>query len=101
MAKPDCCTSQATSNAWRETIRFLAGNADVAKDMGLAGWDLVRRDHTPEGHYETLMGVYERLLAGKSRKSQRKAFQSEPAQGYQPRLRVAFIGGRGVISKYS
>ena len=84
-----------------DAIQFLAMNPEVARQMGRAGWEIVRREHTPERHYEKLMGLYERLVSGKHRSGQRKAFQSARAQDAKPVLRVAFIGGRGVISKYS
>jgi glycosyltransferase involved in cell wall biosynthesis len=88
------------------SIRMLAENPSLRERMGQAGWELVRERHSPEGHYSKLCGIYEELVSRKSagQSSQfiawirKGAGESRPAN---PRLRVAFIGGRGVISKYS
>jgi len=69
--------------------------------MGRAGWEMVRRDHTPERHYQKMMCRYDQLLATKPKRSRPKVFSTEGGPVLKPRLRVAFIGGRGVISKYS
>jgi glycosyltransferase involved in cell wall biosynthesis len=84
-----------------ETIQFLAVNPDLAKKLGRAGWELIGRYYTPEQHYEKLMEFYERLVAETSERSHRKLLRDNAWQIEKPRLRVAFIGGRGVISKYS
>ena len=98
-------------------IQWLGSRPEMAAKMGRAGWESVRQSHTPEGHYQTLLGLYEPLTrktaAGKqlvtttapSRgapcarilQNERIAF---PVRERSP-LRVAFIGGRGVVSKYS
>ena len=83
------------------TIQFLAMSPELAKQMGRAGWELIRREHTPEQHYQKLIGIYERLVGGKRKPLPVKACHAEAAQTEKPRLHVAFIGGRGVISKYS
>src|SRR5437773_11364470 len=62
--------------------------------MGLNGRDLLRERHSPESHYIALSRLYEDL-AGLSQKS------VKPHPKERPPVRVAFIGGRGVISKYS
>jgi glycosyltransferase involved in cell wall biosynthesis len=100
-------------------IQFLASKPELAEKMGHAGWEMVRQRHTPEEHYQSLLSMYEGLIA---QKNTRKPVSSErleevPAQlsahtssgakqtptpsKQQVALRVAFIGGRGVISKYS
>jgi glycosyltransferase involved in cell wall biosynthesis len=65
--------------------------------MGAAGRELVRNQHSPETHYAALMELYGRLAP--------RDKELPPAivkvDATQPRLRVAFIGGRGLISKYS
>jgi hypothetical protein len=76
----------------------------------------VRRCHTPEGHYQKLMSLYEGLVASKAKQTQEREISrsssttrpapviwNERASGLpqKRRLRVAFVGGRGVISKYS
>jgi glycosyltransferase involved in cell wall biosynthesis len=122
-------------------IEFLSSQPELAEKMGQAGREQVRRQHTPEGHYEALIGLYERLASGTKHSSndwkretqntrpiasmvlpamdrvESKGFvpvkqlagaPALPARGslapeelQKPRLRVAFIGGRGVVSKYS
>jgi glycosyltransferase involved in cell wall biosynthesis len=84
-----------------QTIQFLVRNPDLAKQMGRAGWEVVHDKFTEDQHYEKLMSLYERLAAGESKLSPRKLFRVEGSEVERPRLRVAFIGGRGVISKYS
>lgn len=68
---------------------------ELANRMGLAGRQLVQKHHTPESHYRAMVGSYTELVATKK-------IQEDASQGRQKRrLRVAFIGGRGVLSKYS
>ena len=73
----------------------------------------------PEKHYEKLAGLYEELIRAKGGKIGHATFALKPRHSTSPppvsqvrapvcapggpagRLRVAFIGGRGVISKYS
>src|SRR5206468_8849192 len=75
-------------------IRFLADRPALAARMGLNGCELLRERHSPESHYIALSRLYEDL-AGLSQKS------VKPHPKEKPPVRVAFIGGRGVISKYS
>jgi glycosyltransferase involved in cell wall biosynthesis len=93
-------------NQLADSIRTLAANPEVSDRMGRAGWEFVREHHSPEAHYAALCGIYEELIsrnAGRQispiRVSSWKA--REQVTPSMPRLRVAFIGGRGVISKYS
>jgi glycosyltransferase involved in cell wall biosynthesis len=90
---------------------------EAAKRMGVAGWQVVKQRYTPESHYRVMVGLYEELLeprsvavAGASVTGQRNvltgenaAIETEAVSGATPKwpLRVAFIGGRGVVSKYS
>jgi glycosyltransferase involved in cell wall biosynthesis len=107
-----------------EALESLGSNPAMAERMGYAGWEMVQRRHEPEAHYEALMNLYGRMLAS-NRNGKRSVEtlvttaeappwgQIQPAairthalrpvrEAYaQPKLRVAFIGGRGVISKYS
>ena len=77
-------------------IAFLIERPELAAQMGAAGRALVASQHSPESHYRAMASLYEQLaprpkkMDGGGRKSVAK-----------PALRVAFIGGRGVISKYS
>jgi glycosyltransferase involved in cell wall biosynthesis len=128
-------------------IRFLSSQPELARKMGRAGRARVEQGYTPEAHYAALVGLYERLIAGKliagKTKSARASHQKDesgttPARVTElaklervqrddfvplrrfaiapplpvptsvavtslrkPMLRVAFIGGRGVVSKYS
>ena len=88
-----------------ESIRELASDPELTETMGQAGWDIVRRHHTPEGHYEKLMSIYEDLAAKRCDPLSATAMRGERSMiaiaASQRKLRVAFIGGRGVISKYS
>lgn len=106
-------------NELAESIETLGSLPEMAERMGNAGREFVRQHHKPEAHYSKLLSFYERLVATKApRKSgligttepvpwRRSSRQSsvEPGLGeavsQKRRLRVAFIGGRGVISKYS
>lgn len=72
-------------------IRFLSDRPDVAKAMGEAGRALVRARYTRDEHLVALTQIYERLA---SKPSRHKITHPRP-------LRVAFIGGRGVVGKYS
>jgi glycosyltransferase involved in cell wall biosynthesis len=123
-------------------ILLLSSRPDLAAKMGRAGQEQIQQRNTPEAHYEKLIGLYERLAAGKNQSSRewkhtgrrekhRPVTQArtarEPTQGrtfvplqglalapashdcatipaamfQKQRLRIAFIGGRGVVSKYS
>ena len=74
-------------------IAFLSERPDLARQMGEAGRELVRQRHSQEQHFETLGNIYEQLAArGQARRVSR--LTASP-------LRVAFIGGRGVVGKYS
>ncbi len=86
-------------NQLAEAIQWLGAMPEFAAKMGLAGWETVRQRHTPEGHYRKLLSLYERLSASKATNSVKA--QNEDLADHNRPLRVAFIGGRGVISKYS
>jgi glycosyltransferase involved in cell wall biosynthesis len=91
-------------------IRFLSSWPELADAMGRAGREQVRQRNAPQSHYEALIGLYERLATRKPRFSpaqkpstlpSAKPATPAPTALASPRLRVAFIGGRGVASKYS
>lgn len=73
-------------------IAHLAENPARARGMGLAGRALVERDHTPQSHVASLLELYARMHKPAALRI------SAPAR---PKPRVAFIGGRGVVSQYS
>jgi len=81
-------------------IRSLAARPELAERMGHGGWEFVRRNHTPTAHYQRLSDVYERMIARKSTVKRQASTIQAPAEGTS-KMRIAFIGGRGVISKYS
>ena len=80
-----------------ETISFLCANPKLATQMGAAGRDMVKNQHSSETHYAALMELYGKLALHRPKPSPAPAILDIA----KPRLRVAFIGGRGVISKYS
>ena len=81
------------SDRLAQTIRFLYTRPSLTREMGQAGRELVRERHSPDSRYETLLRVYEELVARHS--------QSVSPLRSPRRLRIACIGGRGVIGKYS
>lgn len=98
-------------------LEFLSSRSELAEKMGLAGKEKVERSFTPESHYQVLIELYERMweekkLAcakpkrrgwgdGTRNSSKPPAMDVIPALAKTRPLRVAFIGGRGVFSKYS
>lgn len=104
-------------NRLAQAIQSLASQPEVAMRMGRVGRELMQLRHTPEGHYRKLLSLYEGLAARKTRRNSGLIATTEPApwKTFAPRtasrshaiaippkkLRLAFIGGRGVISKYS
>ena len=104
-----------------EAIQTLGANPALADKMGREGRELVRQRYGPQDHYESLMNVYQRLKALNAsskgelvptsdgapweKKRVRAATRTwewdEPPAPEKRKLVVAFIGGRGVISKYS
>ncbi len=75
-------------------IAFLHDRPELALRMGEAGRELVRLRHSQEQHLLALGKIYEQLAARKSIPRIQKTESTVP-------LRIAFIGGRGVIGKYS
>ena len=82
-----------------QSVRLLEAHPELAAEMGRAGWELARTHHAPEAHYRKLMNLYSSLT------KHPQSFSSvaiDRVRAADPtKLRVAFIGGRGVISKYS
>lgn len=80
------------------SIGFLFDRPDLIEKMGAAARQRVKTNHDPEQHLEKLLDMYRRLTSTRNLLS----FPSAP-EPPRPRrgVRVAFIGGRGVISKYS
>jgi len=101
-------------------IAQLAARPEWSLQMGIAGRDLVRTRYSPEKHYSELLSLYqnlakqggsagalvrstsvpEGLMKPESKRPELLRPESLGQQTTRP-VRVAFIGGRGVISKYS
>jgi len=103
-------------------ISMLGSSPALSQKMGRAGWEFVRLRYTSEAHYRALLSLYEGLAAAKAERSRSRiptalipvtddsrSMHSRPTVfsvrekvvPANPKLRVSFIGGRGVISKYS
>ena len=98
-------------------IQMLGSWPKLAEKMGRAGWEMVRQHHTPEEHYRKLLSLYEGLIARKRARNYGNVVATDTPRQFPRRtfatqnpnialaqsrgLRVAFIGGRGVVSKYS
>jgi glycosyltransferase involved in cell wall biosynthesis len=100
-------------------MRLLLERPELALQMGRAGWERVRQDYAPEAHYKKIIEFYERLISNKARPKSQLVISSDVPEWIQSlrkrpsrndettvasgkkKLRIAFIGGRGVVSKYS
>jgi glycosyltransferase involved in cell wall biosynthesis len=108
------------TNALAAAIRMLGARPQLRESMGQAGLRMVQESHKPDEHCAKLISVYERLIKAKAkaesalvptredppwqRSLQRAAASRKEIVFPAPeklKLRIAFIGGRGVISKYS
>lgn len=80
------------------SIGFLFDRPDLIEKMGAAARSRVKAKHNPEQHMEKMLELYSRLTSTRNLLS----FPDLP-ESPRPRrgVRVAFIGGRGLISKYS
>jgi glycosyltransferase involved in cell wall biosynthesis len=95
------------------SIEFLFDRPDLIEKMGAAARSHVKANHDPDRHVEKLLELYYRLTFPRKLLS----FPAAPGSPARPVLacwggapapprpsrgvRVAFIGGRGVVSKYS
>jgi len=81
------------------SIESMFDRPDVIARMGAAGRSLVKEKHDPDQHIAKMLDLYSRLT------SSNRKLVAFPAAADRPRprrsVRVAFIGGRGVVSKYS
>ncbi|MBZ5664839.1 MAG: glycosyltransferase family 4 protein [Acidobacteriia bacterium] len=80
------------------SIGFLFDRPDLIQEMGAAARKRVQTNHDPEQHMGKLLALYHRVASSKK-------LASVPAAPEHPHrrrsVRVAFIGGRGLVSKYS
>ncbi len=80
------------------SIGFLFDRPDLIEKMGAAGRSQVKAKHDPDEHLEKLLDLYYRLTPARKL----TAFETVPeAPPARRGVRVAFIGGRGVVSRYS
>jgi len=80
------------------SIEFLFDRHDLAGKMGVEARRRLRDKHDPRQHMDALLAIYSRLAP-------HTKILNLPAAAHRPHtgrhVRVAFIGGRGVVSKYS
>jgi glycosyltransferase involved in cell wall biosynthesis len=77
-------------------IRRLSNQPELARAMGEAARALVREKHSVEQHLGALTEIYAQLAATKTRGKLAVC----PETSSQP-LKIAYIGGRGLVGKYS
>ena len=82
-----------------EAINYLFSRPGVSAEMGQAGRERIRQKHDPEQHMDTMLQIYSRLMSKRNRVPADSRVHG--ANVCSSRVRVAFIGGRGVVSKYS
>ena len=75
-------------------IAFLHERPALARQMGDAGREFVRSRHSQEEHFLAL----ERIYAGLGRQS---GLANSGARRSPDKAHIAYIGGRGVVGKYS
>jgi glycosyltransferase involved in cell wall biosynthesis len=78
-----------------KAISFLVERPELTAQMGISGRRFVEAQHAPEAHYRALMRLYAQMTPWPGT-AKTLAVPDTP-----PLLRVAFIGGRGLVSKYS
>jgi glycosyltransferase involved in cell wall biosynthesis len=81
-----------------EAICYLFDHSRLAAQMGVEGRQRLHSAHNPDRHLDTILKIYGQLI---ERRPQSGSVATSSPIPIQPRLRVAFIGGRGLVSKYS
>lgn len=87
-----------------QAIKLLFSRPDLAATMGATGRERVRQKHDPQQHLDAMMEIYSGLITSRKRlpvanvPAKATSAKSQTPAG---RIRIAFIGGRGVVSKYS
>lgn len=80
-----------------DSIDYLFDRPELIGKMGAAARARIREKHDPEEHLARLVEVYSRVMSSKNV----VAFPAPVARASSRCVKVAFIGGRGLISKYS
>jgi glycosyltransferase involved in cell wall biosynthesis len=109
-----------------DAMAVLGSNSELAETMGRNGRLMVLQQHTSESHYRSLLSLYEWMIQAKMKRQKNASSDSKyggedcgalgaasdnppqtkdeiltPQEAPESAVRVAFIGGRGVIAKYS
>lgn len=82
-------------------IKFLHERPELARTMGEAGRKLVREQYFPERHFLALSQIYEQLAGSRAATANLRSSASSRDASLRAPLKIAYIGGRGVIGKYS
>jgi glycosyltransferase involved in cell wall biosynthesis len=82
-------------------IKFLHERPELARVMGEAGRELVREQYSPQRHFLALSQIYEQLAGSRAASVKRRSSASSSDANSRSPLKIAYIGGRGVIGKYS
>jgi len=83
-------------------IALLHENPELAAAMGSKGREYVTKHHSPVSHLQAITDLYREMAEAKDPRPVCQRIPARPSQApSRPRLRIAFIGGRGVVGKYS
>lgn len=80
-------------------IGYLYNHAGLAAQLGAEGRRRTKERHDPEHYMDALLDIYSRVAA--RRRTPRPFATRTKAPNLSRPLRIAWIGGRGVISRYS
>jgi glycosyltransferase involved in cell wall biosynthesis len=89
--------ADGNSEQLARSIGFLYDQPALIQKMGAAARHRVKTNHAPDQHMEKLLDLYSRLTSAKKLVS----FPAPESRRSRRSVRVAFIGGRGLVSKYS
>jgi len=83
-------------------IALLHENPELAAAMGSKGREYVMKHHSPVSHLQAITDLYREVVEAKaSSRVCKPPYACQSQAPSRPRLRIAFIGGRGVVGKYS
>lgn len=80
-------------------ISFLHARPELSRQMGMAGREFIRERHSQDLHLQALEKLYGQLANTASTTPPRAPQKGADPRGRRPR--IAFIGGRGIVGKYS